>query len=1378
MEQPIPERTGNDFPSFLSGGGEMGQRIREYDWSTTPLGNPEQWPQSLKTCVRIMLTSPQPMFVWWGRDTLINIYNDAYRFVLGGKHPEMLGKSGRKAWAEIWDELWARAEIVFTRNEGTFDDALLLVMNRYGYEEETYFKFSYNPIPGDKGGTEGLFCVCTEETSRVITERSLTTLRSLAVIIQTNSLKEIFEASATTIAANNKDFLCAIIYTIDEESKTARATAFAGIDANHPQLPLHINIQNPDTIGENLAACVTENKIILSPTKGRWQNLPTGAWSIPPKCFVHAPIKTGNRKFPVAVLSVGLNPYRKFDESYQNFIQLVADQIALEAANALAYEEERKRAEALAEIDRAKTAFFTNISHEFRTPITLMLGSLEDLLRKKNGVEDEDTQALEMTHRNSLRLLRLVNNLLDFNRIEAGKVKAQFTPIDLAKYTTDLASGFRSVIESAGLEFNVQCDKGIQPVHVDKEMWEKIVLNLLSNAFKYTLAGSITISLSTQAKTVVLKVTDTGVGIPGKELSKIFQRFHRVENSLGRSFEGTGIGLSLVKELVMLHKGEISVSSKVGLGSEFSVTIPTRGVPSPEEQFALANPVVQDELTAAFLDEVTSLTGLPISQNGTQVKNTPRVLVVDDNADMRAYLRKLLEKDYTVVTASNGREALIQIEEQKPDLVVSDIMMPVMDGLQLLTKIKTAPHTSMLPVILLSARAGEEARIEGLNVGVDDYLIKPFSAKELLAKVRSNLAIDASRRKAEKFLYDLLMQAPVAIAIYKGPNFIVELANDRMLEFYGKSREEIIDKPIFEAIPEVAVDGVIALHRKVYETGERVVINELLLEYHRKDTLYEGYFNSVFEPFRDSNNTITGVIASAHDVTEQVLARKKIEESESRFRTLAETLPQLIWVRSMDGTIEYASNSWEDYTGIKDMREAWKTMTHPDDWEPVMSVWQKAIEAGLPFRQEVRLKNREGEYRWQYAVGEPVKDDEGKVIKYIGALTDIHVQKTFSERMEEQVALRTKELQNTQSFLQQLIDSSVEYISVFDKDLNFVTVNKRFEEKMQIDREQLKGQHLFEYNPKAKGTEQHRSILKALSGETVHLEKRSTIKQPDIFVDTYFFPLVIDGNVEGVIIMARDVTAIVESEIKLEEVNRELQRSNEDLQQFAHVASHDLKEPVRKIMLFSNRLKTEFGKVLPEKGQLYLSKVESSAIRMYSMIDGVLLYSSLNALEQTKEGIELEEIIQSIVSDLEVVIAQKEASILFSELPWIEGSNVLIYQLFYNLINNSLKFSSPERKPLIRISSSTASIEEIKGSCLNEQKEYVKISLQDNGIGFGNDEASRIFGTFTRLHSKDKFEGTGLGLALCKKIAERHGGIIYAQGQEGEGATFTLLLPK
>jgi signal transduction histidine kinase len=266
------------------------------------------------------------------------------------------------------------------------------------------------------------------------------------------------------------------------------------------------------------------------------------------------------------VLVVGLNPYRRFDDNYRSFLSLVAGQIAAGVANAQAYEEERRRAEALAEIDRAKTTFFSNISHEFRTPLTLMLGPLEDVLNDQveSGVAPAHRSRLEIAHRNSLRLLKLVNTLLDFSRIEAGRMEAHFEPTDLCKLTAELACNFESATEKAGLALSIDCEDLQQPVYVDHDMWEKIVLNLLANAFKFTFEGSIEVQLraSMAGQAVELIVRDTGVGIPESELARVFERFHRVEGQKSRSFEGSGIGLALVQELVKLHGGTIRVESQ------------------------------------------------------------------------------------------------------------------------------------------------------------------------------------------------------------------------------------------------------------------------------------------------------------------------------------------------------------------------------------------------------------------------------------------------------------------------------------------------------------------------------------------------------------------------------------------------------------------------------------------------------------------------------------------------------------------------------------------------------------------------------------------------------------------------------------------------
>ena len=430
----------------------------------------------------------------------------------------------------------------------------------------------------------------------------------------------------------------------------------------------------------------------------------------------------------------------------------------------------RSANEKLADLNRDKTAFFSNISHEFRTPLTLMLGPLEDALARPDYPAAADREALTMVHRNALRLLQLVNMLLDFSRIEVGRIQAVYEPTDLAHLTADLASVFRSAVERAGMTLEIDCAPLADSVYVDIEMWGKIVLNLLSNALKFTLEGGIKVRLAETDGMAELAVIDTGIGIEPHELPNLFDRFHRVREVKGRIFEGAGISLSLVHELVKLHGGNVSVESTPGQGTTFTVRLPLGTAHLPADRIGASRTRTLTTMeTASFVEEASRflsgrdwLTGeaeegekAPAALSGNAEPRTPEagrrscILLVDDNADMRAYLLRLLEKHYDITTAADGETALAAALAAPPDLVLSDVMMPRMDGFELLRALRRTPETATVPVILLSALAGEESRVEGMEAGADDYLVKPFSPRELLARVKAHLELAQSRREAE-----------------------------------------------------------------------------------------------------------------------------------------------------------------------------------------------------------------------------------------------------------------------------------------------------------------------------------------------------------------------------------------------------------------------------------------------------------------------------------------------------------------------------------------------------------------------------------------------------------------------------------------------------
>jgi signal transduction histidine kinase len=446
------------------------------------------------------------------------------------------------------------------------------------------------------------------------------------------------------------------------------------------------------------------------------------------------------------ILMVGVSSRRLLDGSYLTFFDLVAGQIGTALADATAYESERKRAEALAELDRAKTTFFSNVSHEFRTPLTLMLGPLEDALRTGSGALAGEN--LEVTYRNALRLLRLVNALLDFSRLEAGRLQASFEPVDLSRLTAELASVFRSAFGRGQLYLHVRCEALVQPVYVDRGMWEKIVFNLLSNAFKFTFEGGVDVELGSDERGAVLKVRDTGTGIPADHLARVFERFHRIEGTRARTHEGSGIGLALTQELVHLHGGEVTVASEVGRGTEFNVRLPFGHAHLPADRIASHVPRTDAAAPAATFTDDAWLGLLDVAGDEGGNDQAPSdgpegetILVADDNADMRQYLVRLLRERWDVRAVHDGVAALEAVRARRPALILTDVMMPRLDGFGLIRALRAQPDTRSIPVIMLSARAGEEARVEGIEAGADDYLVKPFSARELVARVATRLEL-------------------------------------------------------------------------------------------------------------------------------------------------------------------------------------------------------------------------------------------------------------------------------------------------------------------------------------------------------------------------------------------------------------------------------------------------------------------------------------------------------------------------------------------------------------------------------------------------------------------------------------------------------------
>jgi signal transduction histidine kinase len=753
--------------SFLAEGGEMGALVRATDWAKTPLGPVSSWSPVLRTMVGFLLRNRFPLLLWWGHE-FVQIYNDAYTPILGVKHPHRaLGKPVAECWNEIWHIIKPMIETPFRGGPATWSDDLFLLLRRKDFTEETHFKVAYSPVPDESapGGIGGVLATVAEITEEVYGRRQLATLGALAEqAAGARTSEAACESAARTMEGNARDLPCAAFYLLDGKG-AARRVASAGFGESDV-LPARIALDDEsDPWAIARVAGAREAEIVDVSAR----DLPRGAWDEAPSRALVLPLASPDTAQPYGVLVVALSPHRALDDGYRIFVTLAADHVTSAIRNTRLYQQERERAEKLAEIDRAKTAFFSSVSHEFRTPLTLMLGPVEDAIASPDGaLQGPD---LATVQRNALRLLKLVNSLLDFARIEAGRVEASYAATDLATATRDLTSAFQSAFDRAGLTLDASGIVALaEPAYVDRDMWEKIVLNLLSNALKFTFEGRVAVSLRAVGDDLELAVADSGIGIPSEEMPRLFERFHRVRGARSRTHEGSGIGLALVQELTRMHGGTVHAQSRLGEGTTFFVRIrrgrdhiaPERIDARPLLASTSLGPIPFVEEAMRWLPEEPPPStpippsGRPSAAGAAPPGGRPRILVADDNADMRDYLTRLLSARYDVLAVRDGAEALRSATAHPPDLIVSDVMMPNLDGFELVRALRAEPRTRTTPIVLLSARAGDEAATEGLSTGADDYVVKPFSARTLVARIDGQLArgrlrneLVAAKREAE-----------------------------------------------------------------------------------------------------------------------------------------------------------------------------------------------------------------------------------------------------------------------------------------------------------------------------------------------------------------------------------------------------------------------------------------------------------------------------------------------------------------------------------------------------------------------------------------------------------------------------------------------------
>lgn len=1029
MSKPIKAAIAEDL---FAEDTEVRVLMRSLDWSKTPIGPVEQWPQSLRTSVSICLNSRFPIILWWGPQQVI-LYNDAYRPILGAtKHPQAMGQPGRECWPEIWDIIGPMLDGVLTTGKATWSDDQLLLLYRNGFVEECYFTFSYSPILDEMGNVGGVFTAVTETTKRVLSERRLRILRELAAkTAEAKTVEEACAISTQTLAEHSADIPFAGLYLIDEEGQQAELKGVTGIEANPAIAPEVVDLRESANDSETWPLIKAIRTGAAQGIENVAARLGEAAELKGRDCHREAlilPIASPEREHPAGVLLLGISPKLLLDEEYRGFCDLIVSHVSTAIANVRAYEQERKRAEALAELDQAKTAFFSNVSHEFRTPLTLMLGPIEEIsLDASNSLAPGDREQLHRVHRNGLRLLKLVNTLLDFSRIEAGRIQAVYELTDLATFTAELASNFRCAIEQAGMRLVVECPPLPEPVYIDCEMWEKIVLNLLSNAFKFTFVGEIAVILKHCETHVQLEVRDTGTGIPAGELPHLFDRFHRVKGSRGRSYEGSGIGLSLVRELVGLHGGTVEVESVLDRGSRFMVSIPTGCAHLPSDRIRAtrteastglgADPYVQEALGWFPGAWETGNPAVEETQKHSPLVPLARILLADDNADMRDYIKRLLCDRYEVETVADGVAALAAIADCRPDLVVSDVMMPRLDGFAMLRELRDNPETRDIPIILLSARAGEEARVEGLEAGADDYLIKPFSARELLARIEATLKMSRLRQEAAAREQELRAEADRAREVVTNilesmtdAFFAIDIegrlsyVNGEAEQILGRSREELLGKNFWEEYPDT-------VNTQLGRECDRAIAEGVTVSFECYYSPFECWYEVRVYPSQQ------GLSVYLRDISDRKQTEEALRNSERLYRAIGEMLDYGIWVCDREGRNIYASECFLRLVGLTQEQcsdYGWSKVLHPDDAARTLAAWQECVRTSGTFDMEHRFRGVDGNWYPILARGVPVKNDRGEVIYWAGINLDIsrlkHTEQALREHKERlQAALEASE---------------------------------------------------------------------------------------------------------------------------------------------------------------------------------------------------------------------------------------------------------------------------------------------------------------------------------------------------------------------------------
>ncbi|MDA6072310.1 PAS domain-containing protein [Flavobacterium sp. AC] len=1316
---------------FLTDGGEMGELMRTKDWSKTPLGNPETWPQSLKTMVAVVLNNPFGMYIVWGKE-YTQIYNDSFRPILGSnKHPEALGISSQITFSEIWDTIGPMFHDVMQSKAVSFPD-LKLTLNRNGFDEECYFNFSYSPIKKEDGEVGGILVTVIETTEKVRATAALniSNIRYQNNIMQAPVAMCVFRGKNHIVEIANEQMIRLWRTTAE---KVLNKPIFEALPDTKSQYLENLldNVYNTGQkfiANEELVKFLRNGKIedtyinfvyeALTESDGTISGVVGIAIEVTTQVVSRSKVEESEQKvrelvenapFPIAlyvgpemivelandsIIKVWGKGNDVIGKSFKDVVPELDNQLVFEQINEVlntgkSFHTQNTPLDLT--VDGNLGTYYFNYS---LTPIYDVNGNiygvmntgvdLTDLNLAKKKIEESEQNLRSMVLQSPIGICvldaeTLISEIVNDSFIEvAGKSREEIAGKHYWKSFAEVKSCYEIPLQKVVTDGTPFYANEVEMLLIRHGKKEKVYVTFVYAPLK-NIEGKVT-------KIAIWVLDNTPQVIARQKIEEADKRFrntvkqapvgitilrgpdHMVEMAneaylkLVAREEKTFVGKPLFESLPEVKETVSSLLKDV-----FNTGIPYHGneVAVPINRYGNHEIFYFDFLYHPLKEENGEISGIiaiatEVSEKVEARKkielNEERLNIIVEASELGTWELAIKTKDLQyskryleIVTGYKEEESLTHAQ------LLSHIHP---DDLHI--REKAFKESIALGTIQYEARViWDDQSVHWVEAKGKLFYDDENNPEKLLGTVRDitdeknhQQELEASEKRFRK----LVMESPVPKAILRGKDMTIEMANAALLKnIWRKNESDVQGENILNVFPELKKQKYARLLNEVYTTGNVHSESESLFYLNNGNTEYKMYIDFEYAPMREIDNNISGIKMTVIDVTEKVETRKKIEESEKRFRSLTESIPQLIWETDEKGNALFTSGKWFEYTGVIPTGEAaWKSMIHPDDFDENSKIWNNSLATGELYRTDVRVLRKDGTYRWHAVIGEPVLNKDNKIIKWVGAFTDIQTEKAFTQELEKQVTARTKEL---------------------------------------------------------------------------------------------------------------------------EQKNIELEQMNKELQSFAYISSHDLQEPLRKIQTFATQITEKESKNLSDYGKDKFQRMQNAAQRMQTLINDLLSYSRTNIQERKFEKVNLSQIIDEVKEDLKEELEQKNAKIESNETSEVSIIPFQFRQLLYNLASNSLKFSKPDVNPIIKIKSKFAKGAALNNDALSKETEYCHISISDNGIGFEPQYSKKIFEVFQRLHGKLEYTGTGIGLAIVKKIVENHNGFITAEGEQNKGATFDIYIP-